>query len=131
MTDTPLDLDALTALEQRATAAPWTARARGHGLTIDSLPDLVLGWEIDGPEPAYKGRFASAQDAHLIASLRNQAPSLIAATRERDALRALLADIYPTIAGRVIQLDDAGETGASSHWDQIARRIYAALEAQS
>ena len=49
--------------------------------------------------------------------------------RERMAkLEAVLNDIYPAIAGRVIQLQKAGEEKAAAEWNEIAKQVFAALE---
>ena len=62
-----------------------------------------------------------------------QATALGAATaeveRQADRIRDLESAIdwtYPTIAGRVIQLQQAGEVQAAAHWNDVARRLYVA-----
>jgi len=40
---------------------------------------------------------------------------------------SVLNDIYPMIAGRVIQLKDAGEEKAMQQWNEVAQNIYAVI----
>lgn len=47
---------------------------------------------------------------------------------ESERLRSVISDIYPTIAGHVIALEQAGETVAHERWAEVARKIYEALE---
>jgi hypothetical protein len=49
-------------------------------------------------------------------------------SRKMVALHRTLDDIYPLIAGRVIQLRDAGEEKAMEAWNQAARQIVKVLE---
>lgn len=64
-----MDLDALEELERAASPAPW--EAEGHII-------LAEGRTI--------GSIVFRRDRDLIAALRNHAPDLIAAARERDSL---------------------------------------------
>jgi hypothetical protein len=95
------DLDRLTELEQAATDGKWhvgtpdlnrdqfilyTPRGRYGAWPVARLTDDD---DIGDPEPEGKSR----ANADLIVALRNHAPDLIAATRERDQLRALLAEV--------------------------------------
>jgi hypothetical protein len=52
--------------------------------------------------------------------------SLQVATYQR-----VLNDIYPDIAGRVIQLQRAGEEKAVTEWKEIARKIYTVIKDKS
>ena len=47
---------------------------------------------------------------------------------EVKRLRSALSDIYPAIAGRVLALEQAGETVAHERWAEMARKIHEALE---
>jgi hypothetical protein len=51
-------------------------------------------------------------------------------SREIEHLREVLSDIYPLIAGRVIQLKDAGETQAMDAWNDAAKKVHQALGAE-
>lgn len=44
------------------------------------------------------------------------------------ALREALNDVYPMIAGRVIQLIDAGEEWVAGQWNKEAKKILTVLE---
>ena len=76
MTDLSTEaLDALAVLEPAATPGPWDT------LACELVGDSGhVAWTAGSPNP-----FA---DAALIAALRNAAPALIAAARERDELLA-------------------------------------------
>lgn len=39
-----------------------------------------------------------------------------------------LNDIYPTLAGRVIQLQESGEEKAAAEWDAVCRKVLVVLE---
>lgn len=80
-----LDLDALEELERAATPGPWEAER-------DVYDGDVWYVEPDG-QPVLIARRPSDTDGALIAAARNALPDLIAAARERDALRELLAKV--------------------------------------
>lgn len=68
----PLDLDALERLEKAATPWPWTVES---------------GW-LHNRSDSWR-----REDAPLMAALRNAAPDLIAAARERDKLKARVDEL--------------------------------------
>lgn len=47
---------------------------------------------------------------------------------ELEQTRAVINDIYPTLAGRVIQLQEAGEEKAVKEWDAVCRKVLAVLK---
>lgn len=51
--------------------------------------------------------------------------------KELERLRKAISDAYPTIAGRVIQLQQAGESEAVKTWNEIAKTMHAAIEQKS
>lgn len=81
MTAAPLDLDALKAKIAAATPAPWQF-SPWH---IEEGPSAVRA-----PEGWIIASTSSDANAELIAILRNAAPALFAAARERDKLREAL-----------------------------------------
>ena len=92
-TTAPLDLDELARLEKAATPPPWS----------DAHGELVHDWDSEGYvklalSPCQNSPAKSARRKHwdadraYIAALRNAAPALFAAARERDELREILAD---------------------------------------
>ena len=91
MNEPRLDIDALAALEKRATPAPWTIRRDGH----DSEHAVECG-DHGHPGPFAGGKRRDGLDhcptCRLIVGLRGAAPALIAAARERDQLDAALVD---------------------------------------
>lgn len=87
-----LDLDALAALtEQAVGGAPWMAVNANEGDPIEYGPFWVVGTGIPDDDAWFAeihvGRY---EDAEFIAAIRNAAPELITAARERDELRAQL-----------------------------------------
>ncbi len=81
MTDKPLDLDELDRLEKTAHGAPWISHFDGA---------VYQRYERGERDIFARGSFGTPANAAFIAALRNAAPALIAAARERDALRAKL-----------------------------------------
>ncbi len=66
--------------------------------------------------------------ADFIAHARDDIPYLLQQLREaREVLHATaeaIMSVYPTIAGRVIDLKYARETVAHEHWAEIAKTLY-------
>lgn len=56
-------------------------------------------------------------------TISGQQDEIVALTARAEAAERLLDDIYPTISGRVIQLQAAGEEKAAAQWNEIAKRI--------
>ena len=87
------------------TALPyWLGEVKRLRELTDALGDEVLGANAD------------------------LAKANIALRAENERLRSVLSGIYPAIAGRVIALEQAGETVAHGQWAEMARKIYKALE---
>jgi hypothetical protein len=109
MTDapTPLDLDELDRLEKKASFGPWRI-----DYNPDYSPNLWVGnddvsslmkWEpwTGDPENHEEIQQQDFDDAAFVAALRNAAPGLIAAARERDELRAERDKLRETLEQRV------------------------------
>ena len=96
MTPNELDIDALEALEKAATPGPWKTH-----LVDDTCICASDGCEVattcdeDGYNIAYERMEA---DAAFIVALRNAAPALIAAYREREGLKLARDERTPTIS---------------------------------
>lgn len=94
--DKPLDLTALSALEQAATLGPWSAVTTGISSGNHWHVEDGTGWVVayipsnDGENDEMRG-----PDAEFIAALRNATPDLIAENarlqRERDEARKVVA----------------------------------------
>ena len=101
-TDPVLDLDAIEARANAATAGPWTARHRHVDCTPNDDESCGLGLEIDGPpEAMLRGQFERGADAVFIAHARHDVPALVAEVRR---LRTALA---PSPAGAARTGEDA------------------------
>lgn len=102
-----IDLDELERMLAEATPGPWkTEHQRAE--SVDKLANAMAvsirkggsDWHwletqpYSGTWPAATGNGPTSEaNARLIAALRNAAPELIAATRERDALRQRVSDL--------------------------------------
>lgn len=62
--------------ERAATPGPWEPYARDVTYTGFDDEDCFLGWEVHGPEEAYRGRFKRGHDANFIAHSREDVPWL-------------------------------------------------------
>lgn len=89
-----LDLDALAALEQAANSGPWEFRPRrgfqstGHNPSTIGFNDTA-GYFVMLRE----GTWVTESDMELVVALRNAAPALIAAARERDEFDETIGDL--------------------------------------
>ncbi len=67
-------------------------------------------------------------NAQFIALARTALPKLAQRVIELEAdnakLREAANDIYPMVAGRVIQLQMAGEEKAAAEWNAVAKKLY-------
>ncbi len=92
-----LNVDELTALLDAATPGPW---ATDSGQCCTYLTAAVEGGSATDENENIAEVFSvrDGADAGLIAALRNAAPALIAAVRERDALRAAVATMAHDVA---------------------------------
>lgn len=77
-----LDLDALEALEQAATPGEW----QSYGDGLHEVFTTADHGDEDPPSVTYGSDRVS--DSAFIAAIRNAAPDLITAARERDELQA-------------------------------------------
>ena len=103
MTDA-LDIAALETLEAAATKAPWDASFASNCSVVKQDDNFLFGpsrWpicvlaQVNGYPKDGSGLVASAlsdKDQEFISALRNAAPALIAAAKERDGLINLLSD---------------------------------------
>lgn len=82
------------------------------------------GW----PEAINRAIKAETELAALREENDLQQQAMQSLSREMVALHRTLNDIYPLIAGRVIQLRDAGEEKAMEAWNQAAIQIVKVLE---
>lgn len=87
-----IDLDALEALEKKASKAKWTVRCSPNGCHYDRT--TRDGYAVNGVKyvPDYENPMLCKDDAALIAAARNALPELIRLARigqrvERDAKR--------------------------------------------
>jgi hypothetical protein len=94
-----LDLEALEKLEREATPGPW--RIEPSGAPIGHRQWELVAGEHAG-EVTVLERFGDDDrpDAELAIALRNAAPSLIAAARELERLKAEAAELRIELAGR-------------------------------
>lgn len=92
---TPADLDALEALEAKATAAPWSVHSSdvwsGDGET--PLQPLYRAIRESGSRAPRLSEYQEDDNSAFIAALRNAAPALIAAARRAEQLREALQEI--------------------------------------
>jgi hypothetical protein len=108
---------------------------------VNEQPEEIA-WEITAADIArrYKDVVGPSRVVVLAIDVKNAIESAVAAERQRqEAARAGLVEelgrvrravneVYPTVAGRVIQLEQAGETNAHAIWANIARRLFDVLE---
>lgn len=94
----PVDVARLEALEAQATSGPWAFHAGDLWInaSADELDRSNVDeefanelWHGERPPPGsiFGGDPERVEDAEFIAAMRNAAPSLLAAYRERDELR--------------------------------------------
>jgi hypothetical protein len=77
------DLDALSALAEKATPGPWHQGREGNG--YESTRDVYFGREPDSERSLDIATYIwSDKDAALIAASRDAIPALIAYARERE-----------------------------------------------
>lgn len=93
-----LDLDAMEALEKKATQGEWTTQRFPNGCHFDRI--LRDGYTVDGVTyvPDYEHPMLCKDDAALIAAARNALPELIRLARigqraEREVVQIGLCEI--------------------------------------
>lgn len=115
MSDQPLDLDALTALLDAATPGPW--EVHDHVIVETTWGDLHLDVAGTSFSDTDTHSMQDRANAALIAALRNAAPALIAAAREREEAAGLRGEVKCTNC----EADDLGCTACGAHGTLIGR----------
>jgi hypothetical protein len=88
----------LAALEAAATPGPWKARRQAENYTSIITPGCTLA-DVNLWSHGYPGSDTENDaNAVLIAALRNAAPDLIAAARERDTLAGQVAALRKALS---------------------------------
>ncbi len=119
---------------EKATPGPWYREKIGafyKGFTLEHIiaTTSLCATGNNVYAQSQEGIFPSA-DADFIALARTALPGLAQRVIELEAdnakLRAIAEaanDIYPWVAGRVIQLQKAGEVKAAAEWNEVAIKL--------
>jgi len=100
---------------KKATPGPWVIAEEPEGSRFFSVIHGTAGVSFSG----------NRADNNFIAAAREGWPEAI---ERAIAAEELLVYVYPIVAGRVIQLQQAGEEKAAEQWNEVARKIYKAIE---
>lgn len=108
---------------EAANKGPWEVKTNAHYETTGES----WGW-IEGPceNWCWTGkRPQSRADAQFVTAARTGWPEAIQRAMKAERV---LNDIYPMIAGRVIQLQQAGEEKAAAEWNETAKAVYSVIK---
>ena len=113
------------AIKLEETVQRYASAARVIALYLKEFCDETLPYSDMIAEASRK---AETKLGYLREENDLQRQAMQSLSREMVALHRTLNDIYPLIAGRVIQLRDAGEEKAMEAWNQAAIQIVKVLE---
>lgn len=111
--ETPLDLDAIEARANAATAGPWHSWDRGIGFEVHTgakcFADIYESdeqcWELNG---GMRETFEEG-DAEFIAHAREDVPALVRRIRELEARPRTVGDLTARDLGRRVRIDGGDE----------------------